>query len=872
MKKEQMKKELNRRTWYFIINSVFAVWVLAAVASITLHRFVVFPVWLMVHTTLLGAASSAIYIWSQHFADTLTRRQAPGGRVLFGLRFATHTVGAVIVIWGMLTQTQLLLLSGAILVTLAALQHAVIMWLQLRGALTSRFGPLVRFYSVAGLWLAIGVGFGYWMAALGQTALSGDETLRPKLFLSHVIINLFGWIGTTVIGTVILFLPTVLHARMRESDGKHSNVVLLVITLATAVIVGGSFAQSTLIIAAGSVIWLLGLAIVLKDAWNQIRAAAWVSYAGLSIIFALVWLAVLVIWFTFMLLTSTDMYTAIEGLRSLVPALIAGFVAQIIIGALSYLLAVIMGSPAARKAAESALDRAPFFRVTSINLAIALYLLPLPSLAKVILSLYVFVVFLTFLPLAVVAIVSAAKARKQAPPAEKLLQIGVQKPKPQLKPQASGQMVTAVGTVLLLLAVAGAADPAALGINTLQSPEASTQPEHSHESAETTVIEVQVEGMTFVPNILEVPLGNKLVVDFVNTGTDTHDITFANGVSSKRLVPGESERVEVGIIDQEMLAWCSITGHRAMGMEAQVVLAGTNSSDYKPSDQKPSDASKFEPIDASLAPAPDVTLHKITLPVTDELVEVAPGITQTLWSYGGQVPGPTIRGSVGDEFEITLVNEGTMGHSIDFHAGVVAPDEPMRTIAPGESLVYRFKADRAGIWLYHCSTAPMSAHIANGMFGAVIIDPPAMSEVDREYVLIQSEYYLGEQGLEVDADKVATQMPDLVVFNGHANQYRDTPLEAAAGETLRIWVVVAGPNIPSAFHVVGGQFHTVFKEGDYVLRDGGSTGVGGSQVLDLAVAQGGFVELNLPERGNYPFVSHIMSDAEKGAAGVIRVN
>ncbi|TNU72246.1 copper oxidase, partial [Miniimonas arenae] len=272
-------------------------------------------------------------------------------------------------------------------------------------------------------------------------------------------------------------------------------------------------------------------------------------------------------------------------------------------------------------------------------------------------------------------------------------------------------------------------------------------------------------------------------------------------------------------------------------------------------------------------PDPDGTgtLHRITLTVGETEVEVAPGVTQTRWTYNGTAPGPALRGAVGDTFVITLVNDGTIGHSIDFHAGALAPDGPMRTIDPGESLEYTFSADRSGIWMYHCSTMPMSMHIASGMVGAVIIDPPGLAPVDREYLLVQSELYLGPQGGETDAARIATQNPDLVVFNGYANQYRYAPLEARVGERVRIWVLDVGPNRPSSFHIVGGQFDTVFAEGDYLLRDGGSTGTGGSQALALQPAQGGFVELTFPQAGHYSVVSHVMSDAEKGAGGVVEV-
>jgi nitrite reductase (NO-forming) len=282
-------------------------------------------------------------------------------------------------------------------------------------------------------------------------------------------------------------------------------------------------------------------------------------------------------------------------------------------------------------------------------------------------------------------------------------------------------------------------------------------------------------------------------------------------------------------------------------------------------------AASFEARDAALPPAASGTTHEYTFTVREGMREVAPGVKQTLWTYDGMAPGPTLRGKVGDTFVITLVNDGTIGHSIDFHAGSLAPNEPMRTIQPGERLTYTFTATRSGIWLYHCSTMPMSLHLANGMFGAVVIDPPGLAPVDDEFVLVQSEYYLGPQGGVADAARIATEDPDLVVFNGYADQYAYRPIEVRAGERVRIWVLDAGPNRPSSFHVVGGQFDTVFAEGDYLLKNGGSTGTGGAQALALQPAQGGFVELVFPEAGDYPFVSHIFSDAEKGAKGVFHV-
>src|SRR5690606_24947864 len=151
-------------------------------------------------------------------------------------------------------------------------------------------------------------------------------------------------------------------------------------------------------------------------------------------------------------------------------------------------------------------------------------------------------------------------------------------------------------------------------------------------------------------------------------------------------------------------------------------------------------------------------------------LEVAPGVRQTRWTFNGGVPAPTLHGRVGDTFVITLVNDATMGHSIDFHSSALAPDKPMRTIPPGESLTYTFTAVRAGIWMCHCGRMPMSAHIAAGLHGAVIIEPPGLPAVDHSYVFQQSGVYVNGDGRtqihEVDAAAALTGEPTFYTFNG----------------------------------------------------------------------------------------------------------
>jgi nitrite reductase (NO-forming) len=249
-------------------------------------------------------------------------------------------------------------------------------------------------------------------------------------------------------------------------------------------------------------------------------------------------------------------------------------------------------------------------------------------------------------------------------------------------------------------------------------------------------------------------------------------------------------------------------------------------------------------------------------------MEVAPGVTQEMWTFNDLSPGPVLRGKVGDVFTITLVNEGKLGHSIDFHASKVAWNDEMRTIEPGESLVYQFEAKHAGVWMYHCGTAPTLHHIGNGMFGAIIIDPPNLAPVDHEFVLVQSELYPGPEGEPGDLAAMQDEDHTAVVFNGYVNQYQHPPIRVEPNERVRVFVLDAGPSENSAFHIVGTIFDTVFKEGTYLLSPDARQG--GAQALDLQPSQGGFVEFTFDEAGLYPIVTHKFANVGKGALGLFQ--
>lgn len=865
---------MNRRLWYLMTNSLIAVWLVLVGVAVAIHRFLPASDWLMVHLLLLGALSTAILIWSQHFADTVLRRPARGGRLSMGVRLTVHTIGAGTVMAGIIRPWWPAVLLGGILIAANAIFHAISLVGQMRGALPARFAPLVRYYIIAAAALVVGVTLGVVMARSG---IAGDT--HDRLFVAHIGFNLLGWVGLTVVGTVVLLWPTVLHTRVREGTDRVARRALPLLAVGLLLLGAACLFDLRVVVALAISIYLVGLGQVMIELVHHARQSPPITYAGWSIGAALAWFIVCVLMFGIVVVAAPSWGQAGDRLGSLIPVFVVGFAAQILLGALSYLLPVVLGGgPEAARVSARELDRASTFRVLVVNGGILLYLLPMPSLAKVALAGIVVAVLAAFLVLAGRAIVLGRRTR---------LRLGAQDgapPAPASRRQ-SGMVVAATGALVMALVVGVALDPSAAGISTVSSSTAPTIGQVTP-TGHTTVVVMEMVNMRFSPDTVTVPAGDRLVIKLSNKDDQVHDLVLATGVTSGYLAPGASATVDAGIMQATVDGWCSIAGHRQLGMVMKVVVTGSTASSRDtghahatatgPSaaddlNMSANPAAAFVARDPVLPPAPTGTVHRVTLTVKNVKTEVAPGVTQELWTYNGTAPGPTLRGRVGDVFVVTLVNDGSIGHSIDFHAGSLAPDRPMRTIQPGESSTYRFTATRSGIWLYHCSTMPMSVHIANGMFGAVIIDPPGLTPVAKEFLVVQSEYYLGPQGGEVDATKVRAQTPDLVVFNGYADQYHARPLTATVGERVRIWVLDAGPNVDSAFHVVGAQFDTVFKEGDYRLRNGGSTGTGGSQVLGLMPAQGGFVELTFPEPGSYPFVSHIMSDAEKGASGLIDV-
>jgi len=292
-------------------------------------------------------------------------------------------------------------------------------------------------------------------------------------------------------------------------------------------------------------------------------------------------------------------------------------------------------------------------------------------------------------------------------------------------------------------------------------------------------------------------------------------------------------------------------------------------------------------LDVVLQPLDPAAVKTVRLDATHKIIEIAPGVHFSAWTFGDQVPGPTIRARVGDRIKFSMTNRSDepvpaaqitaapMMHSMDFHAAMVSPQDKYRSIAPGQTIEFEFTLNYPGIFMYHCGTPMILEHIASGMYGALIVEPRAgyPTQVDREYVIVQSEFYLkpdpaqrkvdGAPLYVLDGERLRAAQPNHTVFNGTHNGMVARPLPAKPGERVRLHVLNVGPSKTSSFHVVGTIFDRVWLEGnpDNQLR--------GAQTVLLGSSNSATVEFMIPEAGSYIMVDHHFANASQGAIGLI---
>ena len=275
--------------------------------------------------------------------------------------------------------------------------------------------------------------------------------------------------------------------------------------------------------------------------------------------------------------------------------------------------------------------------------------------------------------------------------------------------------------------------------------------------------------------------------------------------------------------------------------------------------------------DATLPAVPPGDLVKIHMTLKDMTVEIAPGVKYNTWAFDGHgAPGPILHVRQGQTVEMTLTNGGAIPHSIDFHAARIAPNVAFKDVAPGKSFTFRFEANDPGVFMYHCGTKPVLAHIANGMYGALIVDPATpLPRADKEYVLVASEWYLNGDGVSapasLDMAKARAMMPDWTTFNGYANQYVTHPLTAKPGETVRHVRRRRGPDarheLPRRRHDlrprVGERRHDAVP-----ARRPDRRGARGRRAV---------FDVKIDDEGLYPFVSHAFAHVDLGQVGLLKI-
>ncbi|HEX7082896.1 MAG TPA: multicopper oxidase domain-containing protein [Gaiellaceae bacterium] len=281
-------------------------------------------------------------------------------------------------------------------------------------------------------------------------------------------------------------------------------------------------------------------------------------------------------------------------------------------------------------------------------------------------------------------------------------------------------------------------------------------------------------------------------------------------------------------------------------------------------------AMRHAAVPAALPAAPAGSVAQVDLPISHGVVSIAPGIRYDAWTFGGSAPGPVIHVRKGQTVRVTLHNDSPMPHSVDFHAAEVAPNVDFSDVAPGATKTFSFVASTPGVFMYHCGTAPAFVHIANGMYGAIVVDPGTLPPAQKEYVLVSSEWYLNAPGdktpASLDLTKADQMTPDWVTWNGYAKQYQDHPLPADPGDTVRFWVVDAGPSLTTDFHVVGTVLQRAWLNGDLV--DAPQHDV---QTAPVPAGGGGVFDVKIDRPGLYPFVSHSFASVNLGEVGVLDV-
>ena len=375
--------------------------------------------------------------------------------------------------------------------------------------------------------------------------------------------------------------------------------------------------------------------------------------------------------------------------------------------------------------------------------------------------------------------------------------------------------------------------------------------------------------------VLSAAEGQVVQLTLINGEGAEHDIVFPDQDAKSPRVTGKGASTTIAFRATkagDFIYFCSVPGHQAAGMQGQFVVTP------KPPAQAVVEADiSRDPTDL---PPPLSKREPKTVRVDLLSVEVegrlAEGTTFGYWTFNGKVPGPFLRVRVGDTVDIHLKNsaDSSMMHSVDFHAATgPGGGAAVLQVGPGEEKSMTWKALVPGLYVYHCATPMVAEHIANGMYGLILVEPEGgLPPVDREFYVMQGEVYTGEPfgkhgSQEFSVEKLLDERPEYFVFNGSVGAISKLhPLRANVGETIRIFFGVGGPNFTSSFHVIGEIFDNV-----YLLGGLQSPPLQGIQTVTVPPGGAAITEFKLQVPGNYTLVDHALARAERGLIGILHV-
>ncbi|HGJ9479346.1 TPA: copper-containing nitrite reductase [Neisseria gonorrhoeae] len=333
-----------------------------------------------------------------------------------------------------------------------------------------------------------------------------------------------------------------------------------------------------------------------------------------------------------------------------------------------------------------------------------------------------------------------------------------------------------------------------------------------------------------------------------------------------------------------LFALAACGGEQAAQAPAETPAASAEAASSAAQATAETPAGELPVIDAVTTHAPEVppaidrdypAKVRVKMETVEKTMKMDDGVEYRYWTFDGDVPGRMIRVREGDTVEVEFSNNpsSTVPHNVDFHAATGQGGGAAATFtAPGRTSTFSFKALQPGLYIYHCAVAPVGMHIANGMYGLILVEPKeGLPKVDKEFYIVQGDFYTkgkkGAQGLQpFDMDKAVAEQPEYVVFNGHVGAIAgDNALKAKAGETVRMYVGNGGPNLVSSFHVIGEIFDKVYVEGGKLINENVQSTIvpaGGSAIVEFKV--------DIPD--NYTLVDHSIFRAfNKGALGQLKV-